>query len=354
MPLPAGARLGPYEIVAPLGAGGMGVVYKARDSRLDRLVALKTIGGDAARTAEAIQRFEREARAISSLSHPHICALFDVGTADGVEYLVMELLEGQTLASRIASGPLPIDTVLQTGVEIAQALAAAHARGIVHRDLKPGNVMITPSGVKLLDFGLGQDHRGPDAGRGRRGVNRGRAGGAHRARHDRRHGGLHGAGTDPGRGRGRAQRRVRAWRGAVRDGDRPPRVCRQHRGRGRRGDPAPGPAIDRIFASGRAAGPRSARARVPRQGSRRAVANGARCRARAHRHHGRSPAAGDDSADPERALVVAALGRGGSVRSHGGRRVAPPRPRRGAARRRRSTFNSSGRPARRTFSGSRA
>ena len=132
----------------------MGVVYKARDTRLDRLVALKTIGGGAARTAEARQRFEREARAISSLSHPHICTLFDVGSADEVEYLVMELLEGQTLASRIASGPLQIDTVLQTAVQMAQALAAAHARGIVHRDLKPGNVMLTASGVKLLDFGL--------------------------------------------------------------------------------------------------------------------------------------------------------------------------------------------------------
>jgi serine/threonine protein kinase len=132
----------------------MGVVYKARDTRLDRFVALKTIGGHDGRTTEALQRFEREARAISSLSHPHICALFDVGSADGVEYLVMELLEGQTLASRIASGPMPIDAVLKTGIEIAQALAAAHARGIVHRDLKPGNVMLTASGVKLLDFGL--------------------------------------------------------------------------------------------------------------------------------------------------------------------------------------------------------
>ena len=154
MTLPAGARLGPYEIVAPLGAGGMGVVYKARDSRLDRLVALKTIIADAADSAEALRRFEREARAISSLSHPHICALYDVGSADGIEYLVMELLEGQTLAARITSGPLPIDAVFQIGVEIAEALAAAHARGIVHRDLKPGNVMLTSSGVKLLDFGL--------------------------------------------------------------------------------------------------------------------------------------------------------------------------------------------------------
>ena len=154
MQIAAGARLGPYEIVAPLGAGGMGVVYRARDSRLDRFVALKTIAADTAHTAEALQRFQREARAISSLSHPHICALYDVGHADGLEYLVMELLEGETLAARIARGPLPIEAMLQIGVEIAEALAAAHGRGIVHRDLKPGNVMLTSAGVKLLDFGL--------------------------------------------------------------------------------------------------------------------------------------------------------------------------------------------------------
>jgi hypothetical protein len=152
--LPAGTRLGPYEIVASLGAGGMGVVYKARDSRLDRFVALKTIHADAAESAEAVQRFEREARAISSLSHAHICALYDVGRADGVEYLVMELLEGQTLAARLDRGPVTIESALQIGCEIADALAAAHARGVVHRDLKPGNVMLTSAGVKLLDFGL--------------------------------------------------------------------------------------------------------------------------------------------------------------------------------------------------------
>jgi Tol biopolymer transport system component len=154
MSLNAGTRLGPYEIVAPLGAGGMGEVYKARDSRLDRTVAVKTLPASIAHSPEAQQRFEREAKAISRLSHPHICALFDVGNADGIEYLVMELLEGETLAARLAKGPLPMGQVLRYGTEIAEALAAAHRQGIIHRDLKPGNVMITPSGVKLLDFGL--------------------------------------------------------------------------------------------------------------------------------------------------------------------------------------------------------
>ncbi len=151
---PPGTRLGPYEIIAPLGAGGMGEVYKARDSRLDRVVAVKTLPAGLADSQDSRQRFEREAMVISRLSHPHICALFDVGREGSVEYLVMELLEGETLAARIAKGPVTIGQALKWGGEIADALAAAHRQGIVHRDLKPGNVMITSSGVKLLDFGL--------------------------------------------------------------------------------------------------------------------------------------------------------------------------------------------------------
>src|SRR5512134_1293528 len=154
MALSAGTRLGPYELVAPIGAGGMGEVYRAKDTRLDRTVAVKVLPPHLSSSPESRQRFEREARTISQLSHPHICALYDVGHQDGVDYLVMEYLEGETLADRLAKGPLPLDLTLRYGTEIADALDKAHRQGIVHRDLKPGNVMITKSGVKLLDFGL--------------------------------------------------------------------------------------------------------------------------------------------------------------------------------------------------------
>ena len=154
MALSAGTRLGPYELLAPIGAGGMGEVYRARDTRLERTVAVKVLPSHLAASPDSRQRFEREARTISQLSHPHICALYDVGREGETEYLVMEYLEGETLADRLARGPLPIEQVLRYGREIADALAKAHRQGIVHRDLKPGNVMITASGVKLLDFGL--------------------------------------------------------------------------------------------------------------------------------------------------------------------------------------------------------
>jgi len=154
MSLTPGVRLGPYEIQTPLGAGGMGEVWKARDTRLERTVAIKVLPSHLSTSAEVRQRFEREAKTISQLSHPHICALYDVGHQDGTDYLVMEYLEGQTLAERLAKGALPVDQVLRYGTEIADALEKAHRQGIVHRDLKPGNVMLTPSGVKLLDFGL--------------------------------------------------------------------------------------------------------------------------------------------------------------------------------------------------------
>ena len=154
MTLDAGTRLGPYEIVAAIGAGGMGEVYRARDTRLDRTVAVKVLPSHLSASPEVRQRFEREAKTISSLSHPHICALYDVGNQDGVEFLVMEYLEGETLSERLAKGPLAFDQVLRYGLEIADALDKAHRQGIVHRDLKPGNVMLTKSGVKLLDFGL--------------------------------------------------------------------------------------------------------------------------------------------------------------------------------------------------------
>jgi Tol biopolymer transport system component len=154
MALPSGTRLGPYELVAPVGAGGMGEVYRARDTRLERTVAVKVLPAHLSENAELRQRFEREAKTISQLSHPHICALYDVGNQDGVEFLVMEYLEGQTLAERLVRGPPPLEQVLRYGIQIADALDKAHRSGIVHRDLKPGNVMVTKSGVKLLDFGL--------------------------------------------------------------------------------------------------------------------------------------------------------------------------------------------------------
>src|SRR5688500_5014786 len=146
----AGTRLGPYEVVSRIGAGGMGEVWKARDRRLDRSVAIKILPAGLARDAQFKMRFEREAKTISQLNHPHICTLYDVGD----DYLVMELLEGETLAERLARGPLTLADVLRYGSQIADALDRAHRAGIVHRDLKPANIMITKAGAKLLDFGL--------------------------------------------------------------------------------------------------------------------------------------------------------------------------------------------------------
>ena len=154
MALAPGSRLGPYEILAPVGAGGMGEVYRARDTRLERTVAVKVLPQHLSSSAAVRQRFEREGKTISQLSHPHICALFDVGREGETDYLVMELLEGETLSDRLAKGPLPLEQTLRYGVQIADALDRAHRLGIVHRDLKPGNVMLTKTGVKLVDFGL--------------------------------------------------------------------------------------------------------------------------------------------------------------------------------------------------------
>src|SRR6266581_3238422 len=154
MSLSSGTKLGPYEIQAPLGAGGMGEVYRARDTRLERTIAIKVLPEHLSTNPESKQRFEREARSVSSLNHPNICALYDIGNQDGVDFLVMEYLEGQTLAERLQKGALPIEHVLKIGIEIADALDKAHRQGIVHRDLKPGNIMLTKSGAKLMDFGL--------------------------------------------------------------------------------------------------------------------------------------------------------------------------------------------------------
>jgi Tol biopolymer transport system component len=154
MPLPSGTKLGPYEIQAPLGAGGMGEVYRATDTRLNRTVAVKTLPKHLSEKPEARERFEREARAISQLSHANICQLYDLGEQDGIHYIVMEYLEGDTLATRVARGRLPIEQVLRYGAEIGEGLDCAHRAGVIHRDLKPGNIMLTRSGAKLMDFGL--------------------------------------------------------------------------------------------------------------------------------------------------------------------------------------------------------
>src|SRR5881392_2286479 len=154
MPLAPQTRLGPYEIISPLGAGGMGEVYRARDTRLGRDVAIKVLPQHLSANPEVRARFEREAKTVSSLNHPHICTLHDVGRDGDVDYLVMELVEGETLAARLAKGALPTSEVLRLGAQIADALDRAHRAGVVHRDLKPGNVMLTRSRAKLMDFGL--------------------------------------------------------------------------------------------------------------------------------------------------------------------------------------------------------
>lgn len=154
MALPTGTKLGPYEIVSLLGAGGMGEVYRAKDIRLDRTVAIKVLPSHLSSDPDLKQRMEREARAISALQHANICTLHDIGAQDGIDFMVMEYLEGQTLAARLEKGALPVDKVLQVGTEVAQALEKAHRQGIIHRDLKPANIMLTKAGAKLMDFGL--------------------------------------------------------------------------------------------------------------------------------------------------------------------------------------------------------
>ena len=164
MPLTAGTTLGPYEIQAPLGAGGMGEVYQARDTRLDRTVAIKVLPEHVAADPDLKKRFEREAKTVAALSHPHICPVFDIGTQDGIDFLVMEYLDGETLAQRLEKGALPLDQALTLAIEIADALDKAHRQGIVHRDVKPGNIMLTKAGAKLLDFGLAKLRKPEPAG----------------------------------------------------------------------------------------------------------------------------------------------------------------------------------------------
>src|SRR5262245_51883206 len=164
MALAPGSRLGPYEVVARIGAGGMGEVYRATDTRLGRAVAIKVLAPHLAADPEVRARFDREGRTISSLGHPNICTLFDIGSdrlssGEAADYLVLEYLDGETLGTRLARGPLPVDQALRYAIQICDALDAAHRQGLTHRDLKPGNVMITSAGIKLLDFGLAKPRR---------------------------------------------------------------------------------------------------------------------------------------------------------------------------------------------------
>jgi serine/threonine protein kinase len=163
MPLATGTKFGPYEIQSQLGAGGMGEVYRARDTRLDRTVAIKVLAAHLSSSPELKQRMEREARAISALNHPNICHLYDIGSQDGIDYLVMEFLEGETLADRLRKGAMPVGEALKIGKAVAEALAIAHQHGIIHRDLKPGNIMLTKAGAKLMDFGLAKSAAGGSA-----------------------------------------------------------------------------------------------------------------------------------------------------------------------------------------------
>ena len=158
MPLCAGDKLGPYEILARIGAGGMGEVYRARDPRLGRDVAIKVLTAEMAHDPDRLARFQREARAVAALNHPHIVTIFSVEEAGGVSFLTMELVEGQPLDHMIPAGGLAVEQMVEIATALADALAAAHEKGIVHRDLKPANIMVTPEGrVKVLDFGLAKD-----------------------------------------------------------------------------------------------------------------------------------------------------------------------------------------------------
>src|SRR5437773_1340505 len=155
MAVTAGTRLGPYEVLAPIGAGGMGEVYRARDWKLDREVAIKVLPANLSQDKEALARFEREAKAVAALSHPNILAIHDFGTHEGVAYAVMELLEGETLRARLDAGPIPQKQAVDFALQIARGLSAAHERGIIHRDLKPENLFLSREGhIKILDFGL--------------------------------------------------------------------------------------------------------------------------------------------------------------------------------------------------------
>ena len=229
MTLEAGTRLGPYEIVSLLGKGGMGEVYKARDTRLEREVAIKVLRAEWSGDPRFKERLEREAKKISQLQHHNVCTLYDVGSQDGVDYLVMEYLHGETVESRLKKGPLPIPEVLKIGSQIAEAIEAAHRRGVVHRDLKPGNVILTSTGAKVLDFGLARDATPPG-----QAVDTQAATFAAPITEEgslRRHHAVHGSGAARRQGRGRASRHLGPGLRPLRDGDRRASLPRRYRGR---------------------------------------------------------------------------------------------------------------------------
>jgi serine/threonine protein kinase len=218
MSLAAGSKLGPYEILSPLGAGGMGEVFRARDTRLGRDVAIKIFPERFSGRPELRERFEREARTISALNHARICTIYDVGHQDDVQYLVMEFLEGETLAERIQKGPLPLREIVRIGMEICEALDAAHRAWIIHRDLKPANVMLTANGAKLMDFGLAKASAAAFRGGNRQWTEP--AFTAYVGRAGRRHDSIHVAGAARRQRSRRAVRHFCARRSFVRNGDR--------------------------------------------------------------------------------------------------------------------------------------
>ncbi len=249
----------------------MGEVYKARDTRLDRTVAIKVLSDTLAADPQFRERFDREGRAVSQLTHPHICTLYDVGQHDGTAFLVMEYLEGGTLADRLAKGALPVDQALKIAIEIASALDKAHRAGIVHRDLKPGNIMLTRSGAKLLDFGLAKS-RGPRDRRGGRVDAADDAGAPHREGHGARDVPVHGAGAARGAGGGRADGSVCVRGRALRDAGGPPGVRGQDAREPDRGDSQGPPAAGLVGAAADARLARSRRREVSREGSGSALA----------------------------------------------------------------------------------
>ena len=258
-----GARLGQYEIVAPLGAGGMGEVYRARHLSLDREVAVKLLPPRLASDEAARARFEREARAVAALSHPNILAIHDFGQQDGVVYAVTELLRGETLRALVGRGALPTRKVVQIGASIADGLAAAHERGIIHRDIKPENVFITDDGhVKILDFGLARQEVTALADETSDGQT---FAGATESGHGVGHGRIHGAGAGQRANRRSACRHLRARVRAVRDGVGPSRLLARNRARDDDGDPSGRPARHRRRSGHAAGGVRERRAPLPRE-----------------------------------------------------------------------------------------